>query len=299
MGMLLGTAVFAQSARADDEFIRINHANWTFAPAFAGQRAVAFLAWDTSGCSAPGNIKLMMFLSANDDHWSSYAWTSGTIGGAVVTARAMMSDESAFSEDGSLVVEACNAEPLPLPEPVTQGMLESDPIVGFVQELEGCEEASEYVGWLAESGYPVAMSLSAELAIGIVGCGQVQIDVQDSLLADTAHRAELARFAASSTPVPVCGNGQWCSCTITYTGWTVTPPGTWTVTSVTVGNSKTCTYRRPAKYTLTRTGKYFLCPSCAYSGLEDGHEFGQETVLAGDPCPASPSVPSWIPAPMP
>lgn len=281
-------ATGAGTTTVGDPLVRVSHGLWTFAPHFDGERAAAFLAWDEEPTAHPNNLRMMLFVRDAQDHWTSYAWTTWDIGGAVTSARTLMGDVGAFSTDGYLVGAAATSQELAAPTEMTQGMLLNDPLIEVVGGLEGDEEAEELVAWLADMGWPVAMNLSAELAVGIVHCGDDIINVQDDLLSDVARKAELSGFGSSTTAAST-SCGQWCSCSTTYGGWTVVAPGTWTLTgSLTTGSSKTCYYSRPVTYTWVNTGRWWYCPSCVGTGTGTGTETGSATVLVGDPCPAGP-----------
>lgn len=209
--------------------------------------------------------------------------TSGRLSGMSVPSLA---DDTAFTRDLELNDAALIAGPesAEAPKPMSNGLLFDDPLQPVVQQSS---DPGTVLDMLEVVGWQVAPSMSQMQVDNTIDCNGEPIDPVIYLMRDLTNRVEDAYFAASTVVEPC---PQWpCTCTTTFGAITPTPPGTWAITTVIVGERKRCSYSRPASRSWTKTGQtWFLCANCADNGTQDGFECGSVDVEIGTPCPPAP-----------
>lgn len=201
--------------------------------------------------------------------------------------RTILDDEQAFIRDTELseAAYASGPESAAAPKPMSGGLFLDDPFQPTVQQSP---DPATMVSMLEIVGWQVAPSMSQMQVDESMNCNGEPIGPVLYLMRDLTDRVEDAYFAQSTVENPCAA---WpCTCTTTFGASTPTPPGTWTVTTVTVGDRTRCSYSRPATRSWSTAGKTFwLCDPCADSGTQDGYECGVEDVLIGTACPAAPT----------
>jgi len=283
-------------------------AEWTFVPAKENGLTIGFLAWLSDVQPIGNNIRVIWFQKDGPASWSSWAWTSiDKLEGArwvrdfvgdqqlLLDAPQLVNPDFLYLADPDFIQMAAN-DPLLLPAPVVDpqlmmnGCLPGDPTgqnilnnggnvntqaAGFVQT--GCAMAPVLSGWDLQPSVDPDHQENSYL-----------VDVLIAMAAD-------ANENTNSVGNGLGNGGAWCTCKTSYGPFTITPPGTWTVTSTVIGNTRRCVYTRPATAPRTRSGKTWYCASCA-SGPTNvpGVEEGLAIVPSFDSCPANPQGSTWF-----
>ena len=273
------------SINPDADYMRFDVKGWMFCPVTNTTQVQGFLAY-LIGDGTGANVQLVWYERVGVDSWSTWAWQEKDLGAAVWYVRSILADDTAFTRDLELNDAALVAGPesAKAPKPMSNGLFFDDPIQPVVQQSS---DPGTVLDLLEVVGWQVAPSISQMQVGNAMDCNGEPIGPVLYLMRDLTNRVEDAYFA-SSTVVNPCQ--QWpCTCTTTFGASTPTPPGTWTVTPVTVGNRVRCSYSRPATRSWSKAGKtWFWCNNCANTGSQDGFECGLEDVDIGTSCPPAP-----------
>jgi len=275
----------AQAQTIERPQVVFEHAGWAFQPVWdRGEESLAgFYAYPTADViSLPGNIVRIWFESREDNAWGAYAVDPSDIASTVDQI------EDAGGEGGViLLIEEVLIEDPSMPMsgpagPITAGLIQSDPMIPIV---ENASQPNLLTQLLASVGYAAAPSLSAPLSTSS-NAGTVSGEMKQAL---NCLRGEIDPFASMT-------NCMVCRCSTHFTGYTPTPPGTWTVTSSIRNGNRRCTYRRNGTASYWKTGEKGEppCVSCAVGsatapiGPVPVREVGTAYVDGTGPCPPNP-----------
>src|SRR5262245_41356809 len=88
----LAVVVLTGVARAQDVYVTYQINNWTLAPAITGQSVKGFLAYNDPGAGTGSNISVVWYQRETSGAWTTWAWPTHNLCGAVLWTRAHLGD---------------------------------------------------------------------------------------------------------------------------------------------------------------------------------------------------------------
>ncbi len=282
--------------------VRFDTANWTFAPAVTPSGEIlGFLSWAEEEVIGD-NVSLLWYARGTEGEWVTWGWKHDDIGAAAIWLRDSLEESSLFLHDHEIPDFIWLADPdaVQAPSLLSGGLFESDPLAPMVAVAS---DPSTLLDALVNIGYEAAPTVSGMQTVAPIGGGgttpigphPIPNDcLRDAggavqmMLNDLLARAE--SLLETGEDLPAGRACAWpCTCTTTVV---IAPSGPWTSAPYTIstGGQQECRFSQPATRTVTKTGLYWFCISCASTTIWNGYLNDDccSPLLPGDSCPTSP-----------